>query len=455
MFDYFTKYRMKVINMRNNELHNLNKKEKVFDRLYNHIGKRKKIINDLTQKYLLEESNNYPYFPKINKNCIKNAKFNPVNNTLYSDIDKKNRLLSSITLRNANDIKSKSKTNQKIMNQSFITNKSYRLNSFEKDKEDNHKKYIKKQYKTNKNSKKIILNNIPNSKFKYKLYKYQEFLTLKNNRNSNNFLEHSLDKLYFYNKTPSNNNNYSSIINSNNNNSISKTILEELFPQKEEIVPEKKTTILLKCQKYNKRNYTLKNQITTSNYSIIHNNPSEKIGFLNTKQNSISSYNITISQKDNLELNPKSMNNNYVLFPSKTNSISLSFNDNQKEEKNGKIYYKKITAKKLNKDELKKLKIYKGIKKGKKIGKFSLVIKNKNKDLNDIYNKINNRNKNLKIDTKILINSIDNINKAKEPITVIQTITDEKMMEIAGHYLKNDDSVDKKIVEDILSRKRK
>lgn len=39
--------------------------------------------------------------------------------------------------------------------------------------------------------------------------------------------------------------------------------------------------------------------------------------------------------------------------------------------------------------------------------------------------------------------------------TIIQTVTDEKMMEIAGHYLNNDETVDRILIDDILLSKKK
>ena len=133
---------------------------------------------------------------------------------------------------------------------------------------------------------------------------------------------------------------------------------------------------------------------------------------------------------------------NYLLFPSKTNSISLSLNNvdevkaNKKERK---IYFKKISKKKLgNIKNLEKFKIIKKL---------------------DIYNKNMTKNKSLnkgKINLKINTDILKNINTIEQTTgTVLQTITDEKMLEMANFYLNKEEVIEKSIIGSILSTKRK
>ena len=46
---------------------------------------------------------------------------------------------------------------------------------------------------------------------------------------------------------------------------------------------------------------------------------------------------------------------------------------------------------------------------------------------------------------------MSNLNKRIDSATTIQTMPDEKMMEIANYYLKEEETVDKNLIDDILS----
>ena len=147
-----------------------------------------------------------------------------------------------------------------------------------------------------------------------------------------------------------------------------------------------------------------------------------------------------------------SKNNKYLLIPSKTNSISLTLNNNNEKERNyrNNIIPKKMNIKKMSNEQMKKLKIFKRFKIGKKLRKISL---SKNKILNLT-------NSNLKEESKISENINDksinsSLKKNKERDTIIQSVTDEKMMEIASYYLNNDETVDKILIDDILLSKKK
>ena len=145
-----------------------------------------------------------------------------------------------------------------------------------------------------------------------------------------------------------------------------------------------------------------------------------------------------------------SKNNKSILIPSKTNSITLTLNNNGKDKNYQKnIIPKKLNIKKMSNEQLKKLKIFKRFKIGKKLRKITL---SKIKILN-LTNNLTEESNNLQIITDKSINNSTNKKNMRE--TIIQTVTDEKMMEIAGHYLNNDETVDRILIDDILLSKKK
>jgi ATP-dependent helicase/nuclease subunit A len=68
-------------------------------------------------------------------------------------------------------------------------------------------------------------------------------------------------------------------------------------------------------------------------------------------------------------------------------------------------------------------------------------------------NNLTEESNNLQIITDKSINNSTNKKNMRE--TIIQTVTDEKMMEIASHYLNNDETVDRILIDDILLSKKK
>ena len=141
----------------------------------------------------------------------------------------------------------------------------------------------------------------------------------------------------------------------------------------------------------NKSNLVIQTFKNKFNY-ILNKNNNRNIDSLNTKQNSLSTK-ISISQNEPVEQystikHKKTITLNYSLFPSKTNSISLTLdNMNKGEETNDKnkvkkILIKKIINNKLSNEELKKLKIFKKFKTGKKLTSIPLSNKSFNKELN-------------------------------------------------------------------------
>ena len=216
----------------------------------------------------------------------------------------------------------------------------------------------------------------------------------------------------------------------------------------------------------NKSNLVIQTFKNKFNY-IMNKNNNRNIDSLNTKQNSLSTK-ISISQNEPVEQystikHKKTITLNYSLFPSKTNSISLTLDNMNKEEETNdknkvkKILIKKIINNKLSNEELKKLKIFKKFKTGKKLTSIPLSNKSFNKELNKNNNILKVRKNELKINPgiiNVINNSLNNLNKNKESCTTLQTMTDEKMMEMANCYIKEEDNVDKSLIDDILSSKR-
>ena len=68
-------------------------------------------------------------------------------------------------------------------------------------------------------------------------------------------------------------------------------------------------------------------------------------------------------------------------------------------------------------------------------------------------NKLNLRKKKLIISNVPFVNN-NTTNELSKPIAIMQSMSDEKMMEIASLYINNDESVDKILIKDILSTKK-
>ena len=447
-------------------------KYKVFNRLYDYQKIKLNKINNLKQKYLLDESKKYPYNPKINNYCIIIRKYNSFNNDV--SFTNNTERIPNINLDNSQinkRIKFK-KENEEKKNNNFI-----QINPI---------KYMNFNYK-----RKIpVPNNNKQSNIKYQnfyknvRFKFDKIIKIKNKKSGNEIM----------NKTTPLNNIYSnSIINidiKNNNNTknnvsilrdknkrkissycnhyLSNSIFNDISPKKNNMIPKSENSLYFEGIK-NVNNY--KSNLVYQAFKkklnfLINKNKQRNIDSINTKQNSISTKN-SISQNDAFEQytnknHKKSITLNYLLFPSKTNSINLTIdNSNKEEEKNKnkqkKILNKKIIYNKLSKEELKKLKIFKKIKIGKKLTMSSLANKSFNKETNKFNNILKERKNDFKINPGIINeinNSMSNLNKRIDSATTIQTMPDEKMMEIANYYLKEEETVDKNLIDDILSSKR-
>ena len=469
---YFTKYRMQILKLRFNKNNSYQaiKKYKVFNRLYNYQRIKLNKISNLKQKYLLDESNKYPYNPKINNYSIIIRKYNSFNNNI--SLTNNSMQISNFSLNN-------SQFNKTI--------KFIKTNEEEKNSD-----YIKINPKKN-----MILNHkrkipIPNNNNQSNIKKYQKFyknvrfkfdrITKIKNRKLNqtlplkNLYSNSLKINIIQSNDENNTNNITSILNNNNsrkissycNHYLSKSIFNDFSPEKDNIVPKSENSLYFEgINNTNNKNSNLVYQTFKKKFNyLINKNNKRNIDSIHTKQNTLSTKN-SISQNEAFEqysnVKPKkAITLNYLLFPSKTNSINLTLDNLNKEEeshknKPTKILNKKIIGIKLSNEELKKLKIFKKFKIGKKLTSISLS----NNSFNNKSNKFNNilaeRKNDFKINPRIIKeinNQANNLNKQKESTTTIQTLPDEKMMEIANYYLKEEETVDKSLIDDILSSKR-
>ena len=472
---YFTKYRSQIIKLRynNNSSSESNSKYKVFDRLYNYQRIRLNKIDNLKQKDLLVESNKYSYYPKINNYSLIINKYNSFNNDfsiisyndripdISTDYSRKNKGINFV------------KTNEEEKNNDFIELKPKNNMIF------NYKNKIP------------IPNNNKQSNIKYQnfyknvRFKFDKITKIKKKKIGNKMMNKtlSLNKIFPIsikdNDNSKNNiNNFSSTLNDKNsrkinsycNHYLSKSIFEDFSPEKDNMKQKNENSLYLQGIKnynnINKSNLVIQTFKNKFNY-IMNKNNNRNIDSLNTKQNSLSTK-ISISQNEPVEQystikHKKTITLNYSLFPSKTNSISLTLDNMNKEEETNdknkvkKILIKKIINNKLSNDELKKLKIFKKFKTGKKLTSIPLSNKSFNKELNKNNNILKVRKKKKKINPgiiNVINNSLNNLNKNKESCTTLQTMTDEKMMEMANCYIKEEDNVDKSLIDDILSSKR-
>ena len=449
---YFTKYRMQVLKSRN--YIPTNGKCKFFIRLNKNKDKKEIIKNYLSQKFLFDESNKYTYFPQINNYNLVMQKYNSFNNQFYPIVDNQSERFQNIKLGNSNN-------NININITSRINNdknNSYILNLIKSEGEKcNRKKNIKNNYTINYISKIPISNkrrNILGEENKYISLKKNNLnkisRNLLTNRINTNISHHRSFQVKKFKPKLINKDNisfYKNISFSLDKNHSKKRIIK----QKKEInIPQSESSFTITGA--NRKNKSrLSQQIYRNRINFLKNKSNNKIDSLNTKLNSISTYNNSISQIENLDLNlMTSKNNKSILIPSKTNSITLTLNNNGKDKNYQKnIIPKKLNIKKMSNEQLKKLKIFKRFKIGKKLRKITL---SKIKILN-LTNNLTEESNNLQIITDKSINNSTNKKNMRE--TIIQTVTDEKMMEIAGHYLNNDETVDRILIDDILLSKKK
>ena len=119
---YFTKYRMQILKLRFNKNNSYQaiKKYKVFNRLYNYQRIKLNKISNLKQKYLLDESNKYPYNPKINNYSIIIRKYNSFNNNI--SLTNNSMQISNFSLNNSQFNKTIKfiKTNEEEKNSDYI-----------------------------------------------------------------------------------------------------------------------------------------------------------------------------------------------------------------------------------------------------------------------------------------------------------------------------------------------
>ena len=315
-------------------------------------------------------------------------------------------------------------------------------------------------------------------------FKFDKIIKIKNKKSGNDIMNKTtpLNNIYSNSiinidiKNNNNTKNNASILRDKNkrkissycNHYLSNSIFNDISPKKNNMIPKSENSLYFEgIKNANNNNSNLVYQAFKNKLNfLINKNKQRNIDSINTKQNSISTKN-SISQNDAFEQytnknHKKSITLNYLLFPSKTNSINLTIDNSNKEEetnqnKHKKILNKKIIYNKLSNEELKKLKIFKKIKIGKKLTANSLANKSFNKESNKFNNILKERKNDFKINPGIISeinNSMINLNKRIDSATTIQTMPDEKMMEIANYYLKEEETVDKNLIDDILSSKR-
>ena len=460
---YFTKYRMQALKLRKNL--STKGKNKFFIRLNKNKNKSEIIINYLSQKFLFDESKKYTYFPQINNYNLVMHRYNSFNNKIYSTVDSQTERLQSISLVNSNNKSGININTTKRINND--KNKSYLLKLIKSEEEKSYKKNnIKSNYTFNYISRIPIPNRSGNL-----LEKEKRYISLKKNKldkDSRNLVTNRANTELFYHRSFQIKRNKQKLINKDNfhlyknisfsldknrTKKIKKIIFKNNTFKKELNIPQNESSFTIRGTNNSKSLSGLKHQIYRNKINFLKNKSSNKEHSIKTKLNSLSTYNNSISQNENLDFNSMtSKNNKYLLIPSKTNSISLTLNNNNEKERNYQknIIPKKMNIKKMSNEQMKKLKIFKRFKIGKKLRKISL---SKNKILNLTNSNLKEESNNSEIINDKSINS--SIKKNKERDTIIQSVTDEKMMEIASHYLNNDETVDKILIDDILLAKKK
>ena len=470
MQKYFDKYRTQIIKLRYNKNTSYEKinKYKVFNRLYDYQKIKLNKINNLKQKYLYDESNKYPYNPKINNYSIIIRKYNSFNNNI--SMTNNSEKISNIILNNSQFNKSIRfvKTNEEEKNNDFFQINPSNNMIFD------YKRKIP------------IPNNIKQSNIKYQKFyknvrfKFDKITKIKNKIQNktlplNNIYPNSLKNKDIPNNNKNDIKNTTSVLDNKNskkissycNHYLSKSIINDFSPEKDNKIPKSENSLYFEgINSTNNKKSNLVYQTLKNNFNYLINNNKRTIDSLYTKQNTLSTKN-TISQNEALEQysnlkHKKAITLNYLLFPSKINSINLTKDNLNKEDKTNKnkpkkILYKKIIGNKLSNEELKKLKIFKKFKIGKKLNVISLSNKSFNKELNKFNNALTERKNDFKINPRIIKeinNPVNDLNNRIESTTTIQTMPDEKLMEIANCYLKEEETVDKSLIDDILSSKR-
>ena len=407
-------------------------------------NKKQNAINELSQQNLMDQSNEYPYYPKINNYSFIIKNNNSYNNKFYLDINNKSE--RNIIINLGNKINSE---NNCILNY----NKAIPINNKIKIKLMKQKLLI--------NNNKIKLNKIPKEILRNKLNlnrNVKQYQFKNNNINLINSFDKPNNISKCYKQTQLFLTNNLSKDNSKDKNFFSESISTDNTRNNYNHIPNNQRIFFTNRLKNRNKNSTLKNRIFINKYILQNNEINDKADSFTTKINLNSIHNLTRSQIDSFELNSltsrnnKSINYNYPLIPSKESNISLNLKKNKKEEK--KDSKKKVITRKLNIEELKQLKIFKGLKKGKNICKIPISkTKINKKSIKNMKNKLNLRKKKLIISNVPFVNN-NTTNELSKPIAIMQSMSDEKMMEIASLYINNDESVDKILIKDILSTKK-
>ena len=446
-----------------------------FNRLKNYNFIKFAKMNNLSQKMLLEESKEHTYFPKINN---------------FSHVMK--------YYNNYNSQSSLGNKSQKIIDNYIIKKRKDKIRLLRiNEEEKNHMmdNPINNSSKKYKNKIPIPINMKKNSNYQ-KTYSNVEFKFDKITKAVNKKLINELmnkssasqnDIFQNNSKTPITKKkfcsykNISSILNDSSLNKNSrlehrtpKSILNDFLPKNNKFIPRSESSLFFGGIKKRRIKSTINYQVYDNKFNFIDDKNNKKIDSL-YKRNSVSTYNNSICLNEVFEQysnsNQKNSKLNYLLFPSKTNSINLTIdnlvkeknnennkNNKNKENKEKNLVNKKIILKKLSNIELKKYKIFNNIKLKKKLkSNSSSKLLKKNSYIIDNKNNTDNKEKNIKIKNNVAKRNLvlfNDSNQQKESGTTMQTMTDEKMMNIANNYLDKDDMVNKNLIDDILSCKK-
>ena len=335
---YFLKYKTNIIikelekkeeikelkkNLSKNKLKK-NNKNNVHDRLFNYSIIKQEMLDNLLNKYLIDEEEKYPFYPKINP---KNINFFISNQYLNDDFDR-NLILSERNSRPKSfnkyngssyfnkyfqNTKTKKKNGLNSTSSFSCTNINYSsLNNLYDEFNNNYR------YKPQ-NKKQIKKNNMPiSTKYKNKLYSY-----LFKEENKNDFIKDIYNTKYNFNKTSYSF--YPKLLNENNKNSRYNIPINynNLNNINNKPIKNKIKKNILKKMKISQRN-----DKKFGDNKLIH--ISENISSLNDELNFLNNDNIS----KNADIYSFNKNNNSSLY--NISSIDCSIKKEKEKEKNNK-----------------------------------------------------------------------------------------------------------------------
>ena len=245
--------------------------EKVYDRLFNYSIIKERLLYNLSNKYLIEEEDKYPFFPKINSMesnfYIKNQLLNEIPHTDAQYYTERNffkakyankliNLKNSIKNNTNNNIKKKYIPINKYKNNSkYKTSQSSFFSSNNYDSDMNNRTFNQKHIYKNENRAKI-----------------NEIIPISNKNKNKNFLNNKC--LFFMREKKENGENYDFSNNNKNLNSI--RVINKSSP----CIYNPSNRILKRNKSYNNSNLMNRVTIPTNNFTISRNSD-----FLNYSKN--------------------------------------------------------------------------------------------------------------------------------------------------------------------------